>query len=128
MAQEPIPAQDSLALEIPDQPSPAAPPVGAQGPVERAVRASIQAAELNPVDQAAGELAAAMARAVDAAVSGKPNPYAVAAAGRELSTQLARLNLDPASRGAEGSGPDKGWQEFQERVARVVEESGQGHG
>lgn len=112
--------QDALALDIPDQPAPAALPAGAQGPVERAVRASIASASLSPLDAGAAELAAAQARAVDAALAGKPNPYAVAAAGRELSTQLARLNLDPASRSV-GAGEDAAWAEFQKGLQNAVE-------
>ena len=113
--------QGALELEIPDQPPAASLPSGAQGPVERAVRASIASASLSPLDAGAAELAAAQARAVDAALAGKPNPYAVAAAGRELSTQLARLNLDPASRSAT-PGADEEWAKFQKGLQDAVAE------
>lgn len=112
--------QDALELDIPDEGSRPSLPAEAQGPVERATRAAIQAAGLNPVDQAAGELAAAQARTVDAALVGKPNPYAVAAITRELSNQLARLLLDPASRGQGQAGEDAGWAKFQDDLQAAV--------
>lgn len=58
------------------------------------------------LDQAAAGLAVALARAVD---RGAHDPYAVAAAGRELSALLARLRMDPESRDsgdASGFDPD----------------------
>lgn len=113
--------QDALELEIPDQPAQPGLPVGAQGPVERAVRSAIAAASLSPLDAGAAELAAAQARAVDVALAGKPNPYAIAAVSRELSTQLARLNLDPASRSA-APGADDEWAKFQKGLQDAVAE------
>jgi hypothetical protein len=73
------------------------------GNVEAAVRRAIKAAALAAVDEGAAELAAAKARAVDIAVT-RSDPYGVAAAGRELREQLARLRLDPASREGGPSG------------------------
>lgn len=75
--------------------------------VERAVRASVEAAGLAEVDQGGGALAVACARAVDVA-NRRLDPYGVAAAARELREQLIRLRLDPASRD-DGSGGDVDW-------------------
>lgn len=66
--------------------------------VERACQAAVAAAALDPVDQAAAALAIELGRAVDIA-SRRPDPYGVAMAGRELAAVLARLRLDPVSRG-----------------------------
>lgn len=68
------------------------------GPTERAVRKALKAAALDDRDHGAGELAAQLARAVDVASRVRRDPYAVAAAGRELSAVLTRLRLDPVSR------------------------------
>lgn len=84
------------------------------GRVERmvamAVDAAVEADILRPdLDQGAVALAVALARAVD---RGAHDPFAVAAAGRELSALLARLRLDPESRETptDGAGFDAdGW-------------------
>jgi hypothetical protein len=69
--------------------------------VEAAVRRSLKAAAdaglLGEVDAAAGALAAGCARAVDVGLT-RNDPYAVAAAARELRETLVRLKLDPTSR------------------------------
>lgn len=77
-------------------------PVGA---VETAVRRSLEAAALDDRDRGAGELAAACARAVDLA-GGRRDPYAVAAAARELRETLNRLKLDPTAREDAAGGLD----------------------
>ncbi|UUW92678.1 hypothetical protein [Pimelobacter simplex] len=68
------------------------------GPTEKAVRKALTAAALDDRDHGTAELAAQMARAVDVASRVRRDPYAVAAAGRELAQVLTRLRLDPASR------------------------------
>ncbi len=68
------------------------------GPTERAVRKALRAASLDTRDEGAAELAAQLARSVDVASRVRRDPYAVAAAGRELSAVLQRLRLDPAAR------------------------------
>lgn len=65
--------------------------------VEQAVADSIEAANLDDRDKGAAALARELARAVDVA-SGRNDPYGVAQAANPLREQLARLNLDPASR------------------------------
>lgn len=65
--------------------------------VEAALRAAVEAADLDDVDAGGGALAVELARAVDVA-SGRQDPYGVAAAARELREQLTRLGMDPASR------------------------------
>lgn len=68
------------------------------GPTERAVRSALQGASLDARDHGIAELAAQLARSVDIASNVRRDPYAVAAAGRELSAVLQRLRLDPTSR------------------------------
>lgn len=68
------------------------------GPTERAVRKSLQAASLDTRDEGAAELAAQLARSVDVASNVRRDPYAVAAAARELQTALAALRLTPVAR------------------------------
>lgn len=72
--------------------------------VELATDKAIRAAGLEDTDAAAAALARALARAVDDASEAKEgrraDPYGIAAAARELREILARLQLDPASRGA----------------------------
>ncbi len=64
--------------------------------VAAAITAGVAAGHLDDqLDQGAAALAVSLARAVDL---GARDPYAVAAAGRELSALLARLKLDPESR------------------------------
>lgn len=75
-------------------------PASARRPVggmEAACKAATTAAGLGTVDAAAVQLAVELGRAVDLG-NARRDPYAVAAAGRELREQLARLKLDPASR------------------------------
>lgn len=94
------PAQDDLpGLDVPAQP---------RGGVERAVRAAIAEAALDKRDAGAAELAASMARAVDLA-HGRRDPYAVAAAGRELRECLMRLRMDPVSREGNDAGAVQAW-------------------
>lgn len=117
-----------LELEIPDQPAPAAPPAGAQGAVETAVRAAVESASLSALDAGAAALAIGQARSVDVALAAaKPNPYAVAAISRELSMQLARLGLDPASRKDAGGagGLDEEWAKLQADVQAAIRGSAQ---
>lgn len=77
---------------------------------EAAVRASVAAAQLEDRDRGAGELAIQQARAVDLGMT-RRDPYAVAAAGRELSAQLQRLRLDPVSRLGNDAGDVATWLE-----------------
>ena len=69
--------------------------------VEQAVRRSLKAAAdaklVGELDAAVGALAAGCARAVDHGLK-RHDPYAVAAAARELRETLVRLKLDPLSR------------------------------
>jgi hypothetical protein len=69
--------------------------------VEAAVRRSLKAASeaglVGELDAAVGALAAGCARAVDHGLK-RHDPYAVAAAARELRETLVRLKLDPLSR------------------------------
>lgn len=88
-------------LDLPDPPRRA---------VETAVRASIEAASLDDRDEGAGELAASLARAVDLAHK-RQDPYAIAAAGRELRETLTRLRLDPVAREGNDAGAIEGWLE-----------------
>lgn len=78
------------------------------GRVERAVRDSLAAAQLDARDAGAGELAASCARAVDLAHMRK-DPYAVASTARELREQLVRLRMDPAARLGGDAGEVAGW-------------------
>jgi len=73
-------------------------PQGQVGATERAVRAACKAAALDERDRGAAELAAQLARAVDVGSRVRRDPYAVAAAGRELAAVLQRLRLDPTAR------------------------------
>jgi hypothetical protein len=67
------------------------------GPLELAVRKSVQAAALDDRDVAAGELAAQAARFVDLSAK-RRDPFAGAATVRECREQLVRLRLDPTAR------------------------------
>lgn len=84
--------------------------------VESAVAASVEAAKLDPRDAAMGALAVECGTAVDVG-SRRLDPYAVAAAARELRETLIRLRLDPVSR--EGSDDD---------LTRLLAELGQASG
>lgn len=89
------------------------------GRVEHMVAAALTAAVTQGVvdadlDQGAAALAVSLARAVD---MGSRDPYAVAAAGRELSALLARLRLDPESRASENGVGDQ-VQEWLDRVTK----------
>lgn len=68
------------------------------GATEKAVRKSLAAAALDVRDNGVAELAAQLARSVDIASNVRRDPYAVAAAGRELAAVMARLRLDPTAR------------------------------
>lgn len=78
------------------------------GRVERRTAAAIAHAkrgkQLEPVDDGLAALAVELARSVDVA-SRKPDPYGVAAAGRELREVMSRLKLDPTSRGVSSHDP-----------------------
>jgi len=93
-------AQDALEVEITGQD---------RGRVERRVAASVLAARragiLEPTDDALAIVAVELARSVDRAARIKPDPYAVAAAGRELRVVLVELGLSPASRKPVASDP-----------------------
>jgi hypothetical protein len=91
-------------------------PAHRQGPVELAVRSSVEAAQLDDRDKGAGELAAAAARFVDLA-GGRRDPFAGAATVRECSMILTRLRLDPESRDGADAGQIEAW------LARLAEPS-----
>ena len=74
--------------------------------LDRAIRASRKAGALDDADSAAYTLARELARTVDYASAVRHDPYAVAAASRELREVLASLRLTPASRGAASQGTD----------------------
>jgi len=69
--------------------------------VRRSLRAAADAQLVGELDAAAGALAAGCARAIDFGLK-RRDPYAVAAAARELRETLIRLKLDPTSRMADG--------------------------
>lgn len=85
--------------------------------VEQAVRRSLRAAAdanlVGELDAAAGALAAGCARAIDFGLK-RRDPYAVAAAARELRETLVRLKLDPASR---DTGDDDGLGQLMRELA-----------
>ena len=97
-----------------------------QGRVERAVRAAVKAAadagELGAIDGGAAEAAAALARGLDLAV-GRADPYAVAAMGKPVTEALARLHLDPASRGV-ASDPEDPWAKLQREMREELDRAG----
>lgn len=83
--------------------------------VADAITAGVDAGHVDAkLDAGAAGLAVSLARAVDL---GARDPYAVAAAGRELSALLARLRLDPESREGE---PNAGG-EVEDWLRRVTE-------
>lgn len=82
---------------------------GRLGATERAVREALNAAALDKRDHGAAELAAQLARAVDVASTVRRDPYAVAAAGRELQAVLTRLRLDPTARLGNDASNVEGW-------------------
>lgn len=75
---------------------------GRPGRCELAVSRSLAIArvegKVDQLDDGACALAVELARAVDIA-NRRTDPFAAAAAGRELREQLGRLRLDPGSRG-----------------------------
>lgn len=83
-------------------------PEGKAGPTQDAVAKAIEAAQLDDRDKGAGALALACARAVDLAHY-RRDPYAVAAAARELRETLARLKLDPTAREGADAGKVEEW-------------------
>lgn len=86
---------------------------GKAGPLQAAIARSVAAAQLDDRDEGAGALAVACARAVDLAHY-RRDPYAVAAAARELREQLIRLRLDPQARlGADAGGVEKWLEQLQ---------------
>jgi hypothetical protein len=80
------------------------------GYLQRHVAAAIVAAELDDRDKGMGALAEACAWAVDLAHY-RRDPYAVAAAARELRETLVRLRMDPASRLGNDAGQVETWLE-----------------
>lgn len=74
---------------------PSSPPAGA-GPVELATRRALAAAKLPATSEGLGELAIAAAKAVDVA-SRRADPYAIAAAGRELRETFGRIGMGAAA-------------------------------
>lgn len=80
-------------------------PAGKIGRVERALNGALTAARraktITDVDAAAVALARAQARGVDVA-EGARDVWALARVSSELRETLARLRLDPVSRGAGG--------------------------
>ena len=82
---------------------------GPIGPTERAVRAALKAAALDDRDQAAGELAAQHARAVDVAQRVRRDPYGVAAAGQQLLNALVELRMTPKQRLGNDAGELGSW-------------------
>lgn len=107
--------------ELPGIATSATPPTRA---TEAAVRAALVEANLDARDRGTGELAAGLARAVDLGLA-RRDPYAVAAAGRELSTVLARLRMDPESRDAQDDDP---FLAFQRQLAEDIGGPGNHHG
>ena len=85
------------------------------GRVEAAVRRSVQAAGLSAADEGAAEAAAMLGRGMDLAAAVRRDPYAVAAVGKPLMEQLARLGLDPESRSG-GPAPDDPWAQLAAEV------------
>ena len=83
-------------------------PEGRAGYCQAQVAAAIEAAQLDDRDKGAGALAIACARAVDLA-HGRRDPYAVAAAARELRETLTRLRMDPVSREGNDAGQVQSW-------------------
>lgn len=78
------------------------------GKLETAVRAAVESAQLDDRDKGTGELATSCARAVDLA-HGRRDPYAVAAAARELRETLVALRMTPASRLGNDAGQIEQW-------------------
>lgn len=88
-------------------------PAGRPGHTQEQVQKAIKAAALDDRDLGMAALAEACARAVDLA-HGRRDPYAVAAAARELRETLMRLKLDPVAReGNDAGGVEKWLQELQ---------------
>lgn len=89
------------------------------GSVRAAVRAAadeaIKRGDLDAVDGAVIAVAVALGQAVDVGLT-RQDPYAVSQAGRDLSAVLARMRLDPVSRGAGGDAFD----ELSRELARVT--------
>jgi hypothetical protein len=86
------------------------------GRVEAAVRRSVKAAQLSAVDEGAAEAAAMLARGMDLAAAVRRDPYAVAAVGKPLMEQLARLGMDPESRSDAPAAADP-WAQLQAELA-----------
>lgn len=67
-------------------------------PMADAIKAAVESAQLDDRDKGMAQLAIECGYAVDVAQR-RRDPYAVAAAARELRETLIRLQLDPTSRG-----------------------------
>lgn len=80
------------------------------GPTQSAVTRAVEAASLEGRDEGMSALAVACARAVDLAQYRK-DPFAIAAAARELRETLVRLRMDPASRFGADAGEVATWLE-----------------
>jgi len=90
------------AVELFALPAPAAAKAGA---VELATRRALDVAQLAPALEGLAELAIAAAKAVDVA-SRKADPYAIAAAGRELRETFAKLGIGAVAVPTAGAGDD----------------------
>lgn len=97
------------------------------GRVERAVRTAIAAAPLIAADAGAAEAACALARGMDQAVTGRQDPYAVAAVGKPLMEQLSRLHLDPEARGAGGVPAGDAWDQLLEEIGQELKGDRRAH-
>lgn len=113
-------AQEALELEELDTSRPV-------GRTERAVRQAIKAAGLSASDAGAAEAAAQLARGMDLAANVRRDPYAVAAVGKPLMEQLARLGLDPQARGEGGPAKPAGdaWDQLLRELGDELRPGGQ---
>jgi hypothetical protein len=94
------------------------------GRVEAATRRAVHAAGLQAADEGAAEAAAALSRGMDLAV-GRGDPYAVAAIGKPLMEQLARLGLDPEARGDGAAVAGDPWDELLDEIRDELGTGGQ---
>lgn len=83
-------------------------PASRAGPTQTAVTQAIEAAALDERDKGMGSLAIACARAVDLAQY-RRDPFAIAAAARELRETLVKLRMDPQTRFGADAGQAPEW-------------------